>query len=62
MGKKGSAFRPKIIKSICKAIVYVPNLGNLLKAKSVVTIMYKVWKEYVGMEVKFIAYCFIDGM
>jgi len=44
------------MKSICKAIVYVSNLGNLLKAKSVVTTTYKVWKECVGMEAKFIAY------
>jgi hypothetical protein len=55
MGKKGSVFRPKIMKSICKTIVCGSNLGNLLKAKSVFTTTYKVWKEYVGVEVKSIA-------
>jgi hypothetical protein len=50
------------MKSICKAIVYISNLGNLLKAKSVLTTTNKIWKEYVGVEVKFIAYSFLGGM
>ena len=50
------------MKSICKAFVYDSNLANLLKAKSVLTTTYKFWKEYVGVEVKLIAYCFLGGM
>jgi len=50
------------MESICKAIVYGSNLGNLLKANSFLKNIYKVWKEYVGLEVKSMAYCFLSGM
>ena len=43
------------MKSIFKAIFYVSNLGNLLKAKSVFTTACEFWKVYVGVEVKLIA-------
>ena len=60
--RKGVYLGQNIMKSICKAIVYGSNLGNLLEAKSVLTTSYKVGKEYVGVEVKIIAYFFLGGM
>jgi len=62
MGKKESVFRAKIMKSRCKTIVYGSKLGNLLKAKSVLTTAHKVWKEYAGVEVKFNIYYFVGGI
>jgi hypothetical protein len=62
MRKNGSVFRAKIMESRCKTIVYGSNLGNVLKAKSVLTTAHKIWREYFGVEVKFNIYYLVGGM